>query len=358
MSLISSCVPPSLTPRTTQLRIGSPQPGESLSSCLDRAASLWGLPRKTLIFELTQLRPGAFGDPDVFQCATSREAVAAAMGVSTDVIARHAASPSRVSALMTPAQRVAYCPLCFQEDLDAGLVPYFRLDWSRFFLTHCLVHRTPLFDWQALSLASDRRLPHAFYMGTFAFEVDLPWFAGDLERATKYASGEWPETSRSKELWRGLVQFETSLMDEGLGDPRGTPDEQGLSREVTIYNLMSLMMCMELNGHTTSAAARIRLAFDDAEVIGFTTRRYDSWASAMKHLKLQSSLKWLVCRRVALILAAQTLDELDAPLWLATGDLAPRGSSDAWLQQLKSTIPVRNRANRAIRAIRELHSLR
>jgi hypothetical protein len=355
MSLTDSCAHSPRVPRATQLRIGLPQTGESISSCLDRAASLWNLPRQALVFELTHLGRGAFGDPDVCRGTLSRESLAASMGASSDVIAHHAANPSRVDVLMSSAQRNAYCPLCFRDDLDAGLIPYFRLDWARFFLTHCPIHRSPLFDWEALSTVNDRRLPHAFYMGTSAHEVDLPWFASALERAAKYASGEWPEASRSKELWRGLVQFETSLMDEGLGDPRITPDEQGLRREVTVYNLMSLMMCMDLNSPNTSAAAQIRLAFDDSEVIGFTIRRYNTWATHMRHTKLQSSLRWLVCRRVALILAAQTLDELDAPLWLATGHLAPRGSSDAWIQQLKSTIPVKRRANRAARMIRKLH---
>ena len=340
-----------------RLRIGVPQPGESLSSCLDRAASLWGLPRQALISELTHLGRGALGDPDVFQCSSSRKALAASMGTSTDVIARHAANPSRVGVLMSPKQRIAYCPLCFQSDLDAGLTPYFRLDWARFFLTHCPTHRSPLFDWEALSTVHDRQLPHAFYMGEPVSGADFPWFASALERATKYAAQEWPEASRSTELWHGLMQFEKSLLDEGLGDPKTTPDATGLRREATIYNLMSLMMCMDLNSPSTSAAARIRLAFDDPEVIGFTLRRYNSWATAMKHNKLQSSLKWLVCRRMALILAAQTLEELDAPLWLDTGHAAPAGSSDAWAQQLKSTIPVENRARSAVRMIRELHGI-
>lgn len=45
------------------------------------------------------------------------------------------------------SSRIAFCPLCFSDDLQAERLPYFRKAWACPFRTHCTAHRLPLFCW-------------------------------------------------------------------------------------------------------------------------------------------------------------------------------------------------------------------
>jgi hypothetical protein len=72
--------------------------------------------------------------------------------------------------------RHAYCPRCFKDDLEAGRVPYFRMDWGGFFVSTCWIHGSLLLPWHATNGQGLRRLPKTWLYGLKTAREEVPDF--------------------------------------------------------------------------------------------------------------------------------------------------------------------------------------
>lgn len=191
----------SVSSRQLKLRIDPSYPGESLSSCVDRAASLWSISRTELLRQLGD--SNSLADLDL-RPLNVRENLARALGVEVDGIESATAAPGRHDSLVAKTLRSAYCPLCFSEDRTAGRNPYFRLCWAMLWVTHCSVHGTPLFEWMDIAYGGQRRLPHAFFLPAEDLSVS-PWISVHLREAEHWQQMEHDEAGS---LWRALRRVE------------------------------------------------------------------------------------------------------------------------------------------------------
>ncbi|MGA7438938.1 MAG: TniQ family protein [Luteibacter sp.] len=123
-----------------KLRIAPPGAGESLSSVVDRAAGLFNVARSNILRQL-----GCAGDPDLDIGSESvLGGLSRAMSLSIEDLADICLTHGREQQFVRRVERFAYCPLCMADDVQSGSVPWFRLDWSRLWMTHCACHGTPL----------------------------------------------------------------------------------------------------------------------------------------------------------------------------------------------------------------------
>ena len=184
-----------------------PGDGESLSSLLDRQAQCWGTTRRQMMLQVSPLQCMSAGDVDLMEAEGFLGDYAAACGLPVEALASHRAE--RKDHLLPQHLRIAYCPICFAERLEQGQAPYFRLDWARRLLTHCLIHRCPLFPWGSSNSEGRRRMPANWLDGNPARPVYVRNFREHLAKARDFAPGALPK-------WRCIArrmlsrQLETS----------------------------------------------------------------------------------------------------------------------------------------------------
>jgi hypothetical protein len=144
-----------------RLLVPAPYVDESLSSFLGRAAQAYRVEPRLLIRELATGLKWGQGRRDLDRAAPDgflqrlADAVPGWQSPIDGIVGFQEWS-------LAPAQRFAYCPLCFQEDLVAARVPYFRRDWMAALVTHCWQHDTPLFDWEDRERQGKRHWPTAW----------------------------------------------------------------------------------------------------------------------------------------------------------------------------------------------------
>ncbi len=270
-----------------RLHTAPPRLGESISSVLDRAGGLWNLSRSSLIREITGMSPGDIGDPDGISDVQARRSLASALNVTSSHLAQFAADPNRTSLLMAPTTRHAYCPLCFARDRSAGMLPAFQLDWGRFWLTHCRIHLTPLFDWKATGTTGERRLPPEWLVGESSFRpAPRSWLHGDLKRARWYAR-VGPRHGEAYEQWKALLMFETALYCTGVGGPKGPPYGGNQQYEEILSQVMALFVVTPRNLRRSLPVFKLDPQFCDEDV--FRLRK--SMLVARHPLKNTSSLR-------------------------------------------------------------------
>ncbi len=170
-----------------RLRVDPPYPGESMSSFLGRAAQFYTIPPNAL---LAQLLNGdmKFGKGTVDVDLNPSPALERRLAESvvnwrsplTDFRGFH-------GPVVIQRSRYAYCPRCFQEDLEAGRTPYFRMDWCAFYTSTCWTHGTFLLPWYNTSTQGLRRLPKSWIYRTQHVRDDTPAFYRDhLERLKEF----------------------------------------------------------------------------------------------------------------------------------------------------------------------------
>lgn len=162
-----------------RLRVHPPYPGESVSSFLGRASQFYVMPLRQLVGQLLgKERIFGKGIPD--------------LDLNPSPLLEHALAES-VEGWRSPLAdflgvygpivvykgRHAYCPRCFREDLAMGRVPYFRMDWSAFFVSTCWTHGSLLLPWYATNGQGLRCLPKGWLYGVKAARDGVPTFFED-----------------------------------------------------------------------------------------------------------------------------------------------------------------------------------
>lgn len=302
-------------------RIDPPHPGESLSSCLDRAAGLWDVSRQALIHEVAGMHLGEFGDPDGIPNHRVRRSLASALGISARHLMLLAVKPQRLSVLMAPLVRHAYCPLCFEEDLLNGRVPSFRLDWGRLWLTHCRTHFTPLFNWEATSHLAGRQIPLTCFTHQPLRNAQKTWLNSHLRRARKYAQIDWMRDEAFRP-WRTLLAFENSLFHERVGDPMHRPGNDGLRHEEILLEVMALLLAKP--SHPRMSPIRYLYPdFHDLHVLQRPMMQLKSRPASIAAGDLRHRLRSVVHRRLLILLTAHILGASNVHLRLASVKLRP-----------------------------------
>lgn len=327
-----------------QLRTAPPRLGESISSVLDRAGSLWNLSRSPLIREITGMSPGDFGDPDWIPNAQARCSLALALNVTSNHLAQFAAAPGRTSLLMAPPARHAYCPLCFACDRSTGKVPGFQLDWGRFWLTHCRIHLTPLFDWRATGPGGERWLPPEWLVGKSSFRpAPRSWLKHHLKRARWYAR-IGPRHGEVYEQWKALLMFETALYCTGIGGPKGSPCEEDQPYEEILSQLMTLFLIKPRNLRHPLPALKLDPQFYDPDVFDLPASMLAPHHTLTTISSLRSKLSSIAERRALILLVANVIGAVDHPLCFTYVRPSPSPGSEAWSDILLSLIRNRDRA--------------
>ncbi len=317
-----------ISSRHLKLRIDPPYPGESLSSSVDRAASLWSISRTELLRQLGDSNSTA--DLDL-RPLHARENLARAFGVEVSDIDSATAAPGRHGSLVAKALRSAYCPLCFSEDRTAGRVPYFRLCWAVLWVTHCPVHGTPLFEWVDVAYGGQRRLPHAFFLPADDLPV-APWISVHLREAEHWRQMECAEASS---LWRALRAAEHGWLTMGMSDPN-RPASGVLARREEILSRLLFCLLSVRQPAQRCLARRLAIPAGQYRVLGYDERRMRMPSRVQNVTQVRASIHALPARRALLILVAHSLSQLGHELRYDTGRSLPAGSSTEWEDEVAS----------------------
>lgn len=321
-----------------QLRTAPPRLGESISSVLDRACSLWNLSRSSLIREITGMSPGDFGDPDGIPNVQALCSLASALNVKSSHLAQFAAAPGRTSLLMAPPARHAYCPLCFARDRSAERLPGFQLDWGRFWLTHCRIHLTPLFDWKVIGPAGERWLPPEWLVGDSSFRpAPQSWLNRNLKWARWYAR-IGPRHGEAYEQWKALLMFETALYCTGIGGPKGPPYEESRSYEEILSQVMTLFLTKPRNLRRSLPVFKLDPQFCDQGAFRLDRSMLVSRHPLTTVSSLRIRLSSIAARRALILLVANVLGATDHPLRFTYVRPSPSPGSKVWSDILLSLI--------------------
>jgi hypothetical protein len=338
-----------------RLRTSAPSSDESLSSILDRAASLWCISRNGLLRQLGHA--SAVEDLDAMESPLLLDSMAAALGMKSSALSLMVVPQHRLDVLIDHRFRNAYCPLCFEGDWKSGRTPYFRLDWGRLWATHCSVHRAPLFEWVAISPLGQRCLPHACHL-PYTGPASLPiWISCHIKEALlwQHAIGEDHGTH---DLWRALVEVEEAWWREGIGDPLRVASTTALRREGVLGRLAVLFLANR-NPAQPRMAETILFPRHQYEVLGYNRRRQrqtlrrPKWRETIGHPscgEFRRLLPSIQARRAVLMLTAHTLGQLDADLRFETGAQMPPGGSKAWASHIMSRWADRKLVSDSLRA--------
>jgi hypothetical protein len=277
-------------------------PGESISSLVDRQAQLWGITRGDLVYQVANLHGTlANRDLDVCKFDTFLDVYTEKVGIGREVMEAHRAQRSEV--LLRPTGRLAYCPICFEEDFSAGHTPYFRLDWARIFLTHCRKHRCPLFDWPRVASDGTRLLPSAWFL--------YPWLTKrkprgtryqqywrDLTLAKHYACGPTLSCQQSTHKWSGLISFEELMYQESIGSPVYSRNSNGkLSEDDLMKRSVLLKRAAVSDGKLPIVD---KAPFKDPRVMHFVFRRETLHHVSPSWRDIRSGMQSIACRRAVI----------------------------------------------------------
>lgn len=320
-----------------QLRTVPPRLGESLSSVLDRAGSLWSLSRSQLIREVTGMSPGEFGDPDGIPNAQARRSLASALNVTSNHLAQFAAARDRTALLMAPPARHAYCPLCFARDRFAGRAPGFQLDWGRFWLTHCRIHLTPLFDWKATGPSGERWLPPEWLLDESFRPAPRSWLNRNLKWARWYAR-IGPRHGEAYEQWKALLMFETALYCTDIGGPKGPPYGGSRPYEEILSRVMTLFLTKPRNLRRSLPVFKLDPQFCDKDVFRLRKSLLPASHPMTSTSSLRSRLSSIAGRRALILLVANVFGTADHPLRFTYVRPSPSPGSKAWSDILLSLV--------------------
>lgn len=221
-----------------RLLIVPPEPDETITSVLDRAATLYGTTRGELVWELKrnwgsleQDKLWTNADLDVDPPRSLIRALARALECSDDLIGDLRLASSKW--LLDPASRRAYCEKCFDEDIARTGSVYLRHDWAFSFVTHCRRHKVPLSS-----------LSYTFRRGVYA-ERELP-IMQRLKRKQPYNPVRFASNNSSlvlygasdesvlafEEIWKRLCRFESRLLKSCFSSPHRFDQETAPYRDL------------------------------------------------------------------------------------------------------------------------------
>lgn len=305
-----------------RFHITPPRPDESLSSVLDRACGLFNICRAGVIRQMIHVNSCDFDAPPQKVC----EALASATQTSYEAMQRLSVPAERAWMLVKRADRDAYCPLCADEDIASGMVPYFRLDWSRLWVTHCHIHGTPLMQWRDMSSTGQRMIAHAFYVGG----ASLPrWFDANRE-----AARAWIESSARSDafaLWRAIRAVQAGWMSEGVGDPRRIPGDAAARKEVHVGRLAKGFMALR-RGDRACLGSLLAVSVEQSHILTYRYRRPQSRFTVHSIRDVRAILTDVHARHLVTALVGWAFGELDTPLHFATGKALPAADTDEWLR--------------------------
>lgn len=190
---------------------------ESPSSWFDRLMALYGLTRTEFWGEaklsLEDREIDALWDADLdrdLHLWVSH--VCAPITGVTESMFRDAAS-RMPSWTVAPKVRNAYCPLCFDADIQSGLIPRLRQEWAAAWLTHCKVHCCPLSSWKYSRGDGQRVLPGPQVWSKAQAQSRRygPAFRRDLELTRRLIDDRHDEASEVADLWRHQMLIEQKL---------------------------------------------------------------------------------------------------------------------------------------------------
>lgn len=296
-------------------------PDESISSLIDRQASLWGITRSDFL-QGTGERIGYLGhlrDLDVNVLGSFLECYAEKVGIRRNVLGAHCAD--RQEPLLQSKDRAAYCPMCFSDDTANGHTPYFRLEWSRIFLTHCRLHQCPLFRWPHVKADGTRRLPHEWLLEKVSTRPVSAELVQDLKLARAYACDVRPKRDQSKEAWVHLKNFESLLFDVGAGAPKiGSMTRRSFTiEEEALYHLSMLARDARRNGRVWMNESDA-IVFEDQRVMSFTFKETLAYMSPTWS-GLQPKVRSIACRRAVLYRLSKLMDDGAGGLKLGSSSL-------------------------------------
>jgi len=291
-------------------------PDESISSLVDRQAQLWGIIRSKLVNEIA---PGiigmvALGDLDVLGRWMFLDIYAERTGVDRGDLEMHCGD--RREPLLKLKDRNAYCPMCFFDDAANGYTPYFRLDWSRIFLTHCRAHQCPLFRWPNVCKDGTRKLPHEWFMGKGQKVSALPHLAKDIKLAQAYAYEVRPKRAPSRAAWDCVKYFESSLFNAGVGSPKGgamNRDSYSIEEAVMHY-AVELAKDATKNGRLCVDKSEA-VVFEDQRVMSFTFKQGPVRSAQPTWLSLQTKIRPIACRRALMYRLSKVKMEWRKYVW-------------------------------------------
>lgn len=285
----------------------APREGESLTSLLDRQAQLWHVTRLSLLRQISTAGFWGLPDPDRCEFTTLIKDISRATGIPVSTFA--VAAAARNDVLVTQAVRSAYCPLCVAADLARGEAPYFRLDWARLVLTHCLQHQTPLFTWRSTNPAGMRSLPGAWLLGDGVLEDAPRWFLEDLASAQRYRDGAWPPTEQSRAAWHTQRRFELRCHAERT--PHLREQDQILTSPSLVYGVLPLLA--KLIGSFSPKLAWEAAGLEEGLIVDHTFAAFTAQSDPTRIVRpswrtMVSLLKALPHRRAVLMMAAHLVN--------------------------------------------------
>lgn len=304
-----------------KLHIAPPGHGESISSVLDRAAGLFNVSRQNVATHLG--RPHA-GDLD-FAPDEFLERLAVAMDLQVERLACLRPRRMREMQLVRWLDRHAYCPLCTTEDLDQGQIPWFRLDWGRLWMTHCVRHGTPLAKWGIVSRVGQRIIPHAFYVPG----RPLPgWFEDDRARAEAWreASAHGPDYA----IWRAIRNVESAWFAAGIGEPLTDATEAVRTREAHLARLAMTFMAIRRTDKACLAEL-VLVPPDQSDLLHYGPRWPCVPTSVRNQRDMRTRLADLPSRRLVFALTGWACGGVEATLALASGERLPTCNDPSWI---------------------------
>lgn len=308
-----------------RLHIAPPGAGESLSSVVDRAAGLFNVSRLNLT---AQLGRAHVGDPD-FAPYDFLVCLADAMDIPLERLESLCPARTREMQLVRWIDRHAYCPLCMAEDLSQGLVPWFRLDWGRLWMTHCARHGTPLAKWGRVSRVGQRMIPHAFYVPGMAAP---DWF--EVDRARAEAWREASVDASAYAIWHALCGLESSWSAAGIGGPFADASDVD-AQEAHLARLAMSFMAIR---RTDKACLGELLCVPpgQAETMHYSARWPRVPTCVRNQRDMRTRLADLPSRRMVFALVGWSFGGFEAALELIGGKHLPACDDPLWIETVLS----------------------
>jgi hypothetical protein len=316
---------------TIRLRVDPPYPGESMSSFLGRASQFYTIPPNVL---LTQLLNGEMKcgkgavDVDLNPSPALERRLAESVVNWRSPLADFRGFHGPV---VIQRSRHAYCPRCFQEDLEAGRTPYFRMDWSAFYVSTCWRHGTFLLPWYDTTTQGLRRLPKSWIYRTQHVRDGTPAFYRDhLERLKDFMG------DRAK-IYGGLsarnVMAHLAALQSAVEKPSTSPmllhpeREASPSRLRLIAYEIAVTAVIELWGVGSPEIAIEPESFEFVPV----PEQPRKWRSKLWALRRTGDLSW---RRTFLCVVAMSLAGTDEYGAVLTPSGKPRPWRRWWSEHL------------------------
>lgn len=265
-----------------RVAIDGPQPDETISSVLARAAMFWDVERWVLLESL-----GVTTTDWDHPSEPALQGLAEAIGVRASVL--QALTVASDQGILPVDRRIAYCPSCWAEDVAQGRAPYCRRAWASCAAIACPVHATPLYAWDVDVRGERRPLPAL----EAARQRSETWHA-DLAHA------QTPGLHRDLQPLAAFAQTAQAALDGDIPWPAGWRGDRPTG--LALVRLLT----------TNPAPFPDRLVLDRLLPVAGDSRRFAGHRRASASVSSDTGTAWLAfgdpaIRRTAWWLLARTL---------------------------------------------------